>query len=317
MKKYGLKKDIKKEIIEAVFSFTKKIRYDYVSSFSAHAALFLLISIFPMLMFFVSVFRFLPINTGLAMEYFLSIIPDTLVDFLRALIVEAYAEEASALRSLTLLVTLVCASKGVYAIIIGMNAVYGIRETRNFVVLYAIAVVYVVAFFTILGLLMLFVIFGNHIYERLITFVPEFEKFAFLFSAWKYIFLTVILFVFFLMIYLNIPNRKSKIRYELVGALFSTIVTVAFSWIFAFYIENYANYARTYGSLATIVIFILWMYGTMYIVFIGAEINVVLRKFSEYGYNYHQAYEYYNNEYEGDLMMEKNFRINLKRRGKK
>ena len=317
MKKYGLKKDIKKEVIEAIISFTRKIRYDYVSSFSAHAALFLLISIFPMLMFFVSVFQYLPINTGVALQYFLSIMPDTLVDFLKALMEEAYAEEAGAIRSLTFLVTLVCASKGVYAIIIGMNAIYGIRETRNFVVLYAIAVIYVMASFTIFGLLMLFVIFGNHIYEKLIDLVPEFVKFGFLFSAWKYIFLTVILFVFFLMLYLNIPNRKSKIRYELAGAVFSTIVTVAFSWIFSFYIENYADYARTYGSLATIVVFILWLYGTMYIVFIGAELNVVLRKFSEYGYNYHRAYEYYNNEYEGDLMREKNFRINFKRRGKK
>lgn len=317
MKKYGLKKNVKKDIVEAVISFTRKIRYDYVSSFSAHAALFLLVSIFPMLMFFVSVFQYLPINTGLVLQYFMSIVPGTLVDFLKALLEEAYAEETGAIRSLTFLVTLVCASKGVYAIIIGMNAIYGIRETRNFVILYAIAVIYVVAFFTIIGLLMLFVIFGSHIYERLIALVPEFVKFGFLFSAWKYIFLAVILFIFFLMLYLNMPNRKSKVRYELSGAVFSTIVTVAFSWVFSFYIENYADYARTYGSLATIVIFILWLYGTMYIVFTGAEINVVIRKFAEYGYNYHRAYEYYNNEYEGDLMAEKNFLVSLKRRGKK
>lgn len=317
MKKYGLKKNVKKDIVEAVISFTRKIRYDYVASFSAHAALFLLVSIFPMLMFFVSVFQYLPINTGLVLQYFMSIVPDTLVDFLKALLDEAYAEETGAIRSLTFLVTLVCASKGVYAIIIGMNAIYGIRETRNFVVLYAIAVIYVVAFFTIIGLLMLFVVFGSHIYEKLITLVPEFVKFGFLFSAWKYIFMAVILFIFFLMLYLNMPNRKSKVRYELSGAVFSTVVTVAFSWIFSFYIENYADYARTYGSLATIVIFILWLYGTMYIVFTGAEINVVIRKFAEYGYNYHRAYEYYNNEYEGDLMAEKNFLVSLKRRGKR
>jgi membrane protein len=95
-----------------------------------------------------------------------------------------------------------------------------------------------------------------------------------------------------------VPNRKSKLRYELPGAVFSTIVWMVYSWAFSFYISNYANYSVTYGSLATIVIFILWLYVTMNIVFIGAEINVVLRKFAEYGYNYRRAFIYYKEMYE-------------------
>jgi membrane protein len=96
---------------------------------------------------------------------------------------------------------------------------------------------------------------------------------------------------------MHVPNRKSKVRYEMPGAIFSTIVWLVYSWAFSFYISNYANYSVTYGSLATIVIFILWLYGTMNIVFVGAEINVVLRKFAEYGYNYKLVYRYYRNEY--------------------
>jgi membrane protein len=83
---------------------------------------------------------------------------------------------------------------------------------------------------------------------------------------------------FFLLVYMNVPNRKSKVRYELPGAIFSTIVWMVYSWAFSFYISNYANYSVTYGSLATIVIFILWLYVTMNIVFVGAEIIGVLRK---------------------------------------
>ena len=78
-----------------------------------------------------------------------------------------------------------------------------------------------------------------------------------------------------------------------------------YSWAFSYYIDNYAHYSITYGSLATIVIFILWVYGTMNIVLIGAEINVVLRKFAEYGYNYKRAYTYFCDEYEGDLLQDR------------
>lgn len=101
---------------------------------------------------------------------------------------------------------------------------------------------------------------------------------------------------------MTVPNRKSKLRYEFWGAVFSTVTWLGFSWAFSFYIGHYANYSVTYGSLATIVIFILWLYGTMNIVFIGAEINVVLKTFVDYGYNYRSAYAYYKNEYQGDLL---------------
>lgn len=59
------------------------------------------------------------------------------------------------------------------------------------------------------------------------------------------------------------------------------------------------------------VIFILWLYGTMNIVFVGAEINVVLRKFAEYGYNYKRAYEYYKDKYHGELLVQKGIVIKL------
>ena len=48
------KKISAREWIEIIMSFTKKIKYDHVSSFAGHAALFLLMSLFPMVMYFIS-----------------------------------------------------------------------------------------------------------------------------------------------------------------------------------------------------------------------------------------------------------------------
>lgn len=320
MKKYRVKRNRRREIIDILISFTRKMRYDYVTSFSGHAALFLLMSLFPMLMYFVSVFNYLPIDSEFVIQYCYKFIPATLQPFLEEIIEEAYREGSTAIQSATIIVTLVCASKGVYAIVIGMNAVYGIRETRNFIVLYTFAIIYVMAFFAMIGLTMFLIVFGNTIFTNLKEIFPQLMDIERFFSFGKYIFMFVVLFLFMLIIYMNIPNRKSRLRYEIVGSLFSAIGWIAFSWVFSYYIDHYADYTRTYGSLAAIVIFILWLYGSMYILFIGAEINVVLRKFAEYGYNYHRAYEYYNNEYEGDLINEKGLLIQLrnhKNRGKK
>lgn len=300
-----------KTIYEIGYSFVRKVKFDHVSSFAGHAALFLLMSIFPMAMFCISIFSYLPIDIGRLTQYLLTIIPEGSLPLVNQILAEAYAGSTTIMTSFTMLVMLFCASKGVYAVIIGMNAVYGIRETRGTMLLYALAAAYVVIFFAAIGLMMILIVLGNNIFNWLLQFVPGMIAFDSLFRYGKYLCMLVFLLVFFLLVYMNVPDRRSKIRYEFFGALFSTVAWLAYSWAFSYYISNFANYSVTYGSLATVVIFILWLYGTMNIVFVGAEINVVLRKFAEYGYNYKRAYEYYKDKYHGELLVQKGIVIKL------
>lgn len=301
-----------KTAYEILYSFITKVKYDHVSSFAGHAALFLLMSLFPMAMFCISMFRYLPIDTVRFTRYLMNIIPKGFAPLLNQILEEAYAESTTMMKSFTIIVMLFCASKGVYAVIIGMNAVYGIRETRSMPLLYALAVSYVVIIFAAISLMMVLIVLGNNIFNWLLQFVPGLAMFSNLFRYGKYLCMVVFLIIFFLMIYMNVPNRRSKIRYEFLGALFSTVAWLVFSWAFSFYISNFANYSVTYGSLATVVIFILWLYGTMNIIFVGAEMNVVLRKFAEYGYNYRRAYEYYKDKYHGELLRQRGIVVRLR-----
>ncbi len=312
-KKRITRKEIR-TVYEIGYSFVRKVKFDHVSSFAGHAALFLLMSIFPMAMFCISVFSHLPIDMGRLTQYLLTVIPEGSLPLVNQILAEAYAESTTMMTSFTMIVLLFCASKGVYAVIIGMNAAYGIRETRGTMLLYALAAAYVVIFFAAIGLMMVLIVLGNNIFNWLLQFVPGMIVFDRLFRYGKYLCMLVFLLVFFLLVYMNVPDRRSKIRYEFFGALFSTVAWLAYSWAFSFYISNYANYSVTYGSLATVVIFILWLYGTMNIVFVGAEINVVLRKFAEYGYNYRRAYEYYKDKYHGELLGQRGIVIKLRAR---
>lgn len=301
-------------IYEIAYSFVSKVKYDHVSSFAGHAALFLLMSLFPMAMYCISVFSYLQIDTARFTRYLMNIIPEGSMPLVNQILEEAYAGSTAMMQSFSIIVMLFCASKGVYAVIIGMNAVYGIRETRGTPLLYALAVSYVVIFFAVIGLMMVLIVLGNNIFNWLLQFVPGMAVFSNLFRYGKYLCMIVLLILFFLLIYMNVPNRRSKIRYEFFGSLFSAIAWLVYSWAFSFYISNFANYSVTYGSLATVVIFILWLYGTMNIVFVGAEINVVLRKFAEYGYNYRRAYEYYKDKYHGELLGQRGIVIKLRAR---
>ena len=81
--------------------------------------------------------------------------------------------------------------------------------------------------------------------------------------------------LFFEMVYIAVPDRKSGIIEELPGALISAVGWIGFSYLYSFYIDNFSNYANIYGSLTAVVLMMLWLYFCMYIMLFGAEVNVI------------------------------------------
>ncbi len=64
-----------------------------------------------------------------------------------------------------------------------------------------------------------------------------------------------------------------RMRWVSVGAIVATIIWLVASIGFSLYVETFGNYAKTYGSLAAIVILMLWLWISAYVVLLGAEIN--------------------------------------------
>ena len=88
-----------------------------------------------------------------------------------------------------------------------------------------------------------------------------------------------ILILFFLVLYMFVPNRKSKILYELPGAIATSAGWIGFSYLYSFYIDHMSNFTNTYGSLTAVVLLMLWLYACMYMLLLGGELNVYLRSF--------------------------------------
>ena len=119
-------------------------------------------------------------------------------------------------------------------------------------------------------------VFGNQLYELILKKLPFLSDFALLLISARSLITMLIMTFFFLLLYLFVPNRKSHILRELPGALLSAGGWLGFSYLFSYYIDHMGNFSYTYGSLTAIVICMLWLYACMYILFIGAEVNVVL-----------------------------------------
>jgi membrane protein len=157
-----------------------------------------------------------------------------------------------------------------------MNGVYANSETRNYFLVRIKAAIYTFLFAILLIILLVIFVFGNQLYIWIVDKFPVLADFALLIISIRTIVGLCILILFFLLLYTVIPNRKTKLIRELPGAILCAAGWMVFSYLFSFYIDNMSNFSYTYGSIAAIVLCMLWLYACMYMMYVGAEVNSVL-----------------------------------------
>jgi membrane protein len=85
----------------------------------------------------------------------------------------------------------------------------------------------------------------------------------------------------FALLFLLVPNRSVRIKHAAVGALLSALLFEIAKSAFVAYVSN-ANYKVIYGALATVPIFLLWLYLVWVVVLLGASLAASLTTFSDY-----------------------------------
>ena len=125
----------------------------------------------------------------------------------------------------------------------------------------------------IMLLVMAFLVYGSKFRVFLVSVWPELENWTVLITILQNGIAIGGMILFFLAVYNIFPQKRLPYRKQMPGAIAATIGWYSFSAIYATYIRNSKNLAFMYGSLALIIVFLVWMYVCMNIVLIGGEIN--------------------------------------------
>jgi membrane protein len=94
----------------------------------------------------------------------------------------------------------------------------------------------------------------------------------------KWPILLVIVSIMFALLYWASPNAKQGFRWVTPGGLLAVGVWVIASAAFAFYAANFGSYNKTYGSLAGVIIFLVWLWISNIAILLGAELNAELER---------------------------------------
>lgn len=272
-----------KNLYALVMDFTKKCNDDHVAAFGSMSAFFMLLSLFPFLIFFLTLTKIAPFSKDDIINVLTQVISFERESLIRAIVNEIYRKTGASVFTLSVIAALWSSSRGVYSIVIGLNSVYDIDENRNYIVLRIFSIFYTIVFAILIIAMLLLWVFGNVLYNYICGRFPAFEALAGYFIHKRTMFTIVILTLLFMIVYRFVPNRKTvSFGRQLPGALVAAVGWIAVSAGCSFYIGNFNNFSYIYGSLSGMMILLLWLHFCMSMVFYGAEVNYFLENKKNY-----------------------------------
>lgn len=249
-----------------------RIARDRLDSTAAHSSFFLIISFLPFIALLLTLMQRIHFSSGMTViEAALNMFPESVAGYVQDLFPNAL--ESGGVLPVAIIMALWSSSMGMVAVIKGLDQIYEVEETRNYILLRIMAVVYVFLLALVILVTAALLVFGSTIYNYLLRHSSPF--FASLLINFKSLVGFVLLFLFFTLMYTFLPRRKVKLIHNLAGAAFGAGGWVLFSFFFSLFVENFSNFS-IYGGLATLVILMYWLFFCMYIMFLGAEVSMWL-----------------------------------------
>lgn len=251
------------------------INEDRILLVAAGATFYLLLALFPALAAFVSLYGFVADPRTIAdhIAFLGGVLPsggfDIIRDQLRSLVNQD--REALSFGFVSgLIIALWSANSGIKSLFEGLNIAYGEGEKRGFIRLNLISLAFTIGAMVIgIGLIV-----SVGVIPAMLAVLRLGRWTEFLISLLRWPVLLLLVAAGLILIYRYGPSREdAKWRWLTWGAALSTLVWIAASVGFSFYLQNFADYNATYGTLGAVIGFMIWTWISVIIVLVGAELN--------------------------------------------
>ena len=165
---------------------------------------------------------------------------------------------------------------------VAMDASYGVRTGRGFVKKRAVALVLVLATGVLGGIACALLVFGDPIGDLVREALPVGDLFLVVWNVIRWVGTLLALTTLFALFYFLGPNRDNPSwKWVSPGGLLATLIWILASLAFSFYVSSFGSYGETYGSLAGVIVLVLWLYITGLAVVLGATLNAELERQAE------------------------------------
>lgn len=262
----------------------KEFSNDDMSTYASALAYRALFSLFPFLLFLMALLGFLNLSEFFAWlrEQAALALPAVAMEQVNP-VIDQLQEQKSGLLSVGILVALWTASAGFRSLMNAMNRAYDVSEGRPGWKLTLLSLLYTVGTAVVLLASAGLMIVGPQVMEWLADLVGLKETIVLL---WAWLRWPVVVFLMMLLVavlYYVTPDVEQEFRFITPGSVLAVIVWIAASVGFGIYVQNFADYNATYGSIGAIIVLLLYFYISAAVLLLGAELNAVIEHHSVEG----------------------------------
>lgn len=251
-----------------------------ISGMGAQLAYFFLLSFFPLLIFIVTLLPYLDLNEDHVFDFIQTIVPTEVFLLTQGTLTEILTtHNGGGLLSIGIIGTIWSASRGVNALIKTLNDAYE-AEARLSIINRAWSLVFTISLVLVILMVLLIPIFGHHIALSLFNYLGVEETFSEFWRFVQWMLPPILIFIILVLMYWIIPNTDPRLHFTSVlpGAIFSTVSWLLLIYGFSYYVNNFGNFASTYGSIASVIVLMLWLYMTGMILIFGGLLNASMQK---------------------------------------
>jgi len=274
----------------------KEFKDDNVTDWAAALTYYGLLSLFPALAALISI-------VGLVME------PKTVTDALTKLVGTASPDAVKVLRGpieqitanrsragialvISIGAALWSASGYIGAFMRASNAIWEVPEGRPFWKLRPLQILVTLVMVLLTAIVTLALVISGPLAKSIGDAIGLGSTAVTVWNIAKWPVLIVIVMAILAVLYYIAPNvQLPKLKWISPGSIFAVIIWIVASALFAFYVANFGSYNKTYGSLAGVVVFLLWLWITNNAILLGQEFNAELERTRELESGDHRAHE--------------------------
>ena len=159
------------------------------------------------------------------------------------------------------------------------NVIYEVEEGRKFWKLKPLQIAATVVIMLLTAIIAISVVVTGPVAEKVGNIVGAGDAAVTVFSIAKWPVIALIVSLMFAFLYYIGPNVKQPgFKWVSPGGVVAVILWVIASAAFAFYVANFGSYSKTYGSMAAVIIFLIWLWITNLVMLFGAELNAEIER---------------------------------------
>jgi len=234
------------------------------------------LALFPAIIFLFTLIPYIPIRNFQTQlfELIQSIVPPSTFETIEDTVTDIITRPRGDLLSLGFFLSLIFSTNGIAAIMTAFDATVHSINRRTWLGQRFISIVLLLILWVLLTLAILLITGGQAALNYLVTHDMLRDSFTYyLLTIGKWVIIVALFFFAYSFLYYLAPAKKTKWRFISAGGSLATVLSIITLVGFSYYISNFGQYNKLYGSIGTLMVILLLMYFLSIVLLVGFELN--------------------------------------------